>query len=365
MIARRRRVGWWIVRVAIGGAVSAAIVLALAVLLSAEVRFVLRAAYEEARILLARQPLAALLDDPDVGEERRAMFRLVLDARGFAADSLGLAAGDTYTTFSEVGRDTLILVITAARRDTLAPYTWRYPIVGEVPYKGFFDFDAALQTAERLERAGYDTYVRPSSAFSTLGWFNDPLLSTALQRGPASLAELVIHEIAHNTLYVPNATPFNESFALFVGYRGAERFFLARGDTARAERLQAIWRDQKRLSDFYAGVVVELEALYLGGLPPEVRERERQELFHRARERILGPLARQFEVFDAASVAERPLNNASLLAFRIYLTDVDLFDRLLTERGGDLRATVGLIRAAMDDRADRDPFAVVAGLLQW
>ncbi len=362
-MTERRASAWrWAVRIAIGGAVTVAVTLFLAVLLSAEVRFVLRAGYEEARILLARRSLVELLDDPDLDEARRAMFRLVLDVRDFAADSLGLAAGDTYTTYSDVGRDTLVLVVTAARRDTLAPYTWRYPIVGEVPYKGFFDFDAALRTAERLERSGYDIYVRPSAAFSTLGWFNDPLLSTALDRGPGSLAELVIHEIAHNTLYVPDATPFNESFALFVGYRGAEAFFLGRGDTVRAERIRAIWRDQTRLSDFYAGIVTELEALYARGLPPDAREHERLQVFSRAQGRLLGPLAKELEVFDAASVAERPLNNASLLAFRIYLTDVDLFDRVLVERGGDLRRTVGLIRAAMDDRGGRDPFEVVAAM---
>ncbi len=358
-----RSVWRWVVRVVTGGAAALVVALLLGVLLSAEVRFVLRAAYEEARILLARQSIAELLDDPDLGEDRRAMFRLVLDARNFAGDSLGLAAGDTYTTFAEVGRDTLVLVVTGARRDTLAPFLWRYPIVGAVPYKGFFDFEAASATATQLEREGYDTYLRPSAAFSTLGWFNDPLLSTALRRGPVSLVELVIHEIAHNTVYVPDATPFDESFALFVGYRGAEAFFLGRGDTARAERVRTIWRDQKRLSGFYADLVTELEALYAAHLPVETRERERQALFDRARERLMGPLAEELEAFDAASVAERPLNNASLLAFRIYLTDVDLFDRLLAEHGGDLRSTVGAIRAAIDARGDRDPFEVLATMV--
>lgn len=360
---RSTRVVWrWAVRIVGGGSAAVIVALLLGVLLSAEVRFVLRAAYEEARILRARRSIAALLDDPDLSEERRTVFQLVLDARNFASDSLGLAAGDTYTTFSDVGRDTLVLVVTAARRDTLAPYTWRYPIVGEVPYKGFFDFDAAHATATRLEREGFDTYVRPSAAFSTLGWFNDPLLSTALQRGSVSLVELVIHEIAHNTLYVPDATPFNESFALFVGYRGAEAFFLGRGDTVRAERARAIWRDQKRLSGFYGDVVTELEALYASDLPPAARERERQALFDRAVAYLMGPLADELEVFDSASVAERPLNNASLLAFRIYLTDVDVFDCLLAERGGDLRATVAAIRVAIDARGDVDPFDVVAAL---
>ncbi len=338
------------------------LILLIAVVVSREVRFVIRAAYEEAQILLARRSIERLLEDPELPETQRERFRMVLEARAYGCDSLGLDAGDTYTTFSDVGRDTLLLVLTAAPWNALEPYTWWYPIVGTVPYKGFFDFDDARTAAARLAEEGYDVYLRPSAAFSTLGWFNDPLLSTALERGPETLVELVLHEIAHNTLYVPSATPFNESFALFVGYRGAAAFFRSRGDSAAAARVGAIWRDQRRLSEFYAGLYDELTRIYESGVSDDSLRAWRRVAYDGARERLRSQLDGELEVFDGLRLAARTLNNASLLASRIYLTDVEAFDRVLEYFGGDLRATVVAIQDAMETRGDRPPFDVLGDL---
>jgi predicted aminopeptidase len=349
-------------RVLLGGSVSLAVILLIAVVVSADVRFVLRAAYEEAHILLRRQPLDRLVEAETVPDERRTQFRLVLEVRSYAEDSLGLNAGDTYTTFSDVGRDTLLLVLSAAPRDALVPYTWWYPIVGTVPYKGFFDLEQGRETAAELAHEGYDVYLRPSSAFSTLGWFNDPLLSTALERSPVFLAELVIHEIAHNTLYVPSATRFNESFAMFVGYRGAEAFFRSREDTARADAAAAVWRDQLRLAEFYSALIPELEQLYAEDLPADSLAVRREATFRAARERLASGLNGTLEAFDGQRLAARPLNNASVIGARLYLSDLDVFDRVLDRYGGELGPMVaGVVEAVTgDDR--RDPFEIVREL---
>jgi predicted aminopeptidase len=338
------------------------VLFAAAVLLSADVRFVLRSAYEEAGILLRRRDIGELLADSGTSDLRRRQFRLVLDARQFGQDSLGLDAGDTYTTFSDLETDTLLLVLTASPRYALAPYTWRYPIVGTIPYKGFFDLDAARRAAERLQDEGYDIYLRPAAAFSTLGWFNDPLLSTALSRDPVSLASLVLHEIAHNTLYVANETLFNESFALFVGYRAAEAFFASRGDTAGARRAVAIMRDQRRLGAFYRELADTLEQLYGSELGEDEMESRRQVLFDEARERLRTGLGDELEVYNGPRMAENTLNNASLLAQRIYRTRLELFDQALESEHGDLRVTVARIAEALDADRDAPPFEVVERL---
>jgi predicted aminopeptidase len=350
----------WAVAWTAGGTL---LVIVIAIIASREVRFVLRAAYEEARILLARQSIERLLAEPELAAARRERFQLVLEARAYGRDSLGLEAGDTYTTFADVGRDTLLLVLTAAPWDALEPYTWWYPIVGTVPYKGFFDFDDGRSSAQQLAAEGYDVYLRPSAAFSTLGWFNDPLLSTALDRGPEMLVELVLHEIAHNTLYVSSATPFNESFALFVGYRGAAAFFRSRGDASSSARVGAIWRDQRRLSEFYASLHAELTDVYDAAVSDDSLRAWRRAAYDGARERLQAQLDGQLEVFDGRRLAARPLNNASLLASRIYLTDVEVFDRVLEHFGGDLRASIAAIREAMEARGDRPPFDVLRELL--
>lgn len=187
--------------------------------------YLLQAGIEEAKILGRRRPIDQVMADANTTDETRRKLRLVLEARTFAAEMLGLDAGRSYTTFSRTDGDTLALVLSAARRDRFEQHTWWFPIVGSIPYKGYFSREDAFSAAEELQQAGYDTYLRPTSAFSTLGWFNDPLLSTTLGHDDVQLVSTVIHELTHNTLYLPGQASFNESLASFVGDRGAILFF--------------------------------------------------------------------------------------------------------------------------------------------
>ena len=322
---------------------------------SEDVRYLTRAGFEETRILQARQPIDRLVRDLSVAPETRASLQLVLETRDYAA-SLGLAAKKTYTTFADVGRDTLLLVLSASPKDCLCPYTWKYPIVGRVPYKGFFDFEMARKSTDELEQRGYDTYVRPSAAFSTLGWFNDPLLSTALERDSVELSSLVFHEIAHNTLYVKSATPFNESFAQMVGYRAAQSFFRERGDTARAARAQDRWHDEVLLSQYYRDLTERLESLYGSGVDSAALDSGRAVVAQWAREQLEGPLGEQFRTYRIGPLSDRPINNARIISARIYRTRLELFEAWFERHGRDVAAAVRRLAALEADAEGEEAF---------
>jgi predicted aminopeptidase len=317
-----------------------------AYLASDDVRYLTRAGFEETRILHSRQRIDRLVSRPDIDPELRRSLGLVLQTRDYAA-RLGLEAKQTYTTYSDVGRDTLLLVLQAAPKDCICPYTWKYPIVGRIPYKGFFDPVAARREAARFASRGYDSYLRPSSAFSTLGWFNDPLLSTALTRDSVELAVTVFHEIAHNTLYVKSATPFNESFAQMVGHRSAQAFFAERGDSARAQQAADRWHDEIVLGDYYAALVERLETLYSQHPDSATLEEGRRSAAAWARSQLEGPIAQRFRTYRIGRLTERPINNAQLIGARIYRTRLDLFDRWYEQHDRDVSRSVSALKTLM------------------
>jgi predicted aminopeptidase len=316
------------------------------------VGYLARGGLAEARILWRRQPITDLLARPDLDTELRRRLELVLQVREFA-EELGLDVGGSFTTFADVDGEAVLWVVSAAHRDRLEAYRWWYPIVGHVPYQGHFERADADAAAAALAASGLDVDVRPASAFSTLGWFADPLLSTTAATTPVVLAETVIHELFHGTIYVPSAIEFNESAATFVGHRGAIAFFCdgPGRDPARCGEARERWRRVRahaRLLERYAG---RMRALYAVGLPTAEREWVRARLADR--------VARTVERRGLGAPEElSPPNNARLLAMLAYETDLDAFERLAPVPDGLPAAVERIVGAARDSR---DPFAAVGG----
>jgi predicted aminopeptidase len=305
--------------------------------------YVFRLAYEEARILWRRQPIESLLAG-DLDADTRSKLELVLAVRKFAADGLGLSVDGSYSSVSRVDDRQVVHVVTAAPRDRLSPYTWWFPIVGNVPYRGYFDRAAAQRLAAQMEKEGYDTYLRPSVAFSTLGWFDDPLLSNLLRLEPARLAEVILHELLHNTVYLHGQAAFNESFANVVGSRGAVAFFAQRGDSALEQRAVALWEDNLQFSRLLGDAIGRLQRAYESGISPE----ERESLFSSLR----ADIGRQDWQTGRSPLGETVLNNAVLVHYRLYNDRLTLFDRAYERNDEDLRSTITWVLELVENQPD-------------
>jgi predicted aminopeptidase len=296
------RVRWGGIGLILLGVVAGVAVLAAATPMG---RYFARGAYEEAKILSRRQSIAKLVADSTTPPGTRAKLQLVLEARRFAVDSLGLPAKDAFTQFTRLDHDTLVLVLSGAYRDRLQPVTWWFPVVGRVPYKGYFDFEEAKRAERDMHDAGFDTYLRPSPAFSTLGFFNDPLLSTTLGEDSLEIVNTVIHELTHNKYYAKGQAVFNESFASFVGARGSERFYTSRGDTASARRAAERWGDELLLGAIWTRTFVALDSAYSLHASDSARAARlaaRDTIYARARRVLVDSVAPRLRSIDRSAV---------------------------------------------------------------
>ncbi|MFL5563058.1 MAG: aminopeptidase [Gemmatimonadaceae bacterium] len=326
-------------------------------------RYLLRAAWEEGLVLAARRSITHVIKDKSTDATTRAKLELVLATRTFAHDSIALRTGSSFSMYSKLRRDTLVLVLSGAYRDRLQRYTWWFPIVGRVPYKGFFDYNAARKARDAMRADGFDTSLRPASAFSTLGFFNDPILSTTLEEDSLEVANTVIHELTHNTFYAPGQAVFNESFASFVGARGAAWLFRTRGSLGAAEQTDARWEDEKLLGAFWATLYHSIDSAFRAhpgedGASRSARIAARDTLYRLARIDLVETLGPKLRTVGPRYLERVPLDNAALLARRVYATDLDLFDAVYEREGEKLRPTVARIIALARERPS-DPYGAL------
>ena len=324
--------------------------------------YVIRAAYEEGKILWRREPISEYLDKPELAADTQDKLKLVLAVREYARDVLKLNVGGSYSSYSYVDRPDLTYILTAAPRTELKPYTWWFLIIGRVPYKGYFSKEDAAVAAKELENDGYDTNIRTSAAFSTLGWFDDPLLSHLLRYDKVTLAEVVFHELFHNTLYIKGAGAFNESAANFVGGRSAIDFFRNRFGAGSPEHEQAIraWEEELQFSEFIEKLGAELNELYARAIPEEEKLLLRQQVFTRGQEEW-SEWVTKHPTHRFRNFSKQPLNNAVIIHYMLYLKNLKLFEALYDAEGKSLMRTIASIREAVAKGGE--PFKAVQNLL--
>ncbi|MFQ5689149.1 MAG: aminopeptidase [Gemmatimonadota bacterium] len=308
--------------------------------------YVARAGWEEARILAKRRPIREVVHDTATPPALRAKLRLVQDSRDFAERTLGLNAGASFRSFAPLTRDTLVLNISAAPEFELRWKTWWFPIVGRVPYRGYFNFRAALREADRLRKTGYDVWVRPVAAFSTLGWLPDPVLPTTLRLDSVALVETIVHETTHTTFFPAGRAHFNESFANFVGNRGAILFFCEVTEQERlCEAARDRWADTRVFGRFFQSLARPLQNLYARNLPADTMRERKRRIFADAADRFRNQVRPRLKAGRYRDLEPERLNNAWVLSRLLYYTRLDDFEQVYRQ-SGDLTAAIHRIITA-------------------
>lgn len=329
--------------------------------------YVGRAGWAQAQILASREPLAEVITDPATDQRTRGKLRLVRDARIFARDVLGFEnSGRAYTTFARLPSDTLALVLTAAHRDRLELHTWWFPVVGRVPYRAYFSERGGIRARDRMEAEGYDTFLRPTAAFSTLGWFADPVYSTLLRQDEVGVVETILHELAHNHLFLSGQGRFNESYATFAGHAAAMTFFCGRdgggADTVWCRRAEGRWNDARTVSRFLMELEADLREIYARQEWTATRRiQERDRRYRRALDEFRDQVQPHLVASRYEALSREELNNATLLARGLYFHRLDDFHSLwIHEWEGDLAGLMSWL--AREASAHSDAFRLLDAL---
>ena len=287
-------------------------------------------------LLEKRQPVEVLMNDPQAPVELRRQLVLATQMLEFAEEELHLPAGDQYRTYVDIGRPYVVWNVFAAPELSLEPKTWCYPVVGCTVYRGFFTEDSARQYAGRLMTQGYDIMVGGVSAYSTLGWFSDPLLSTFIHRTEAGLAALLFHELAHQLIYVPDDSQFNESFATAVAHEGLRRWYLLKNDSDQYHRYKVYYQDSQEILSLIASYRDRLRNLYQLALPDSTKRHQKIELLREMRQDFETLKRQNARLSVFSHWFEGPLNNARLISISTYHDYVPAFRQLLKDSQYDL-----------------------------
>lgn len=285
------------------------------------------------QLLRARQPLDRVIESTATSPVLRQRLLFAEKARAFASAQLKLPDNGSYRVYADLGRPYVVWNVFATPELSLQPVTHCFPIAGCVAYRGYYRQGAARGAAALMRQEGLDVYVGGVEAYSTLGWFDDPILSTMAGWGDERLATVIFHELAHQRFYVQDDTEFNESFASFVEQEGTRQWRAARG-LAAIDEVGA--RQREQFTRLVLASRERLQAIYAGPLDEGGKRAAKQAEFERLRRKYREVRDRDWggdRRFDAWIFA--PLNNAKLLPFGLYDQWVPAFSKLFDEVGGD------------------------------
>jgi predicted aminopeptidase len=311
-----------------------------------QIGYYLHNGYNQMALVHKRKPISKALASDKLKPEQKDKLRLVQEVKAFGEQALGLVKTSNYTTYIQLDRPYVTYVVQAAYAYELKSYLWKFPFVGEVPYKGYFKKKYADEEAASFNHDEFDTYVRGVSAYSTLGWFQDSVLSSMLRYDNQDLAETILHETLHATLYVKSAADFNERLATFMGHEGMKLFYLKKEgkDSATLKRAEDDTIDQALFSKFLTKEMEDLKKWYVDNKGKVTKEskaarlKEIQERFAKLK----------FKTTNYAEFGKRELNNALLLSYQTYEYSLADFEKLYNHFHRDFRQTLEWLKTLKD-----------------
>lgn len=313
--------------------------------------FYAQAARGQYRILARQEPVQRLMADPKTVASLRERFELVMELRTFAEKQLLLPVNGHYRKYADLGRPFVVWNVEAAPEFSMEPKGWRYPFVGKLEYRGYFEEKQARHYAARLKEHGYDVHIAGVTAYSTLGWFKDPLLNTFINEPEPFLAETLFHELGHQLLFASGDKDFNEAYATCIGREGVRRWLRAKGNEATLAQYEEYVAREDEFALLVERTRARLEVLYgdertedgkvkatkrkPGGDPEQLRKQK---------ERIFESMRAEHEVMKKAWNGKspwdgwfaRPVNNAKLNSVASYYDFVPAFEKLLALNQGNL-----------------------------
>ncbi|MDH5397552.1 MAG: aminopeptidase [Cyclobacteriaceae bacterium] len=307
--------------------------------------YIVRQGQGQFYILWNARPIELLMDQPETNDTLIAKFKLIADVKSFAIEELGMKSSNSYTSYFDQGGKPLMWVVTGCKPYAFEPKQWSFPIVGEVPYKGFFDRDLAQKELATVEAEGYESGLRTAAGWSTLGWFDDPILSEMLSGSTGDIVNLIIHELAHSTVFLESDVEFNENLATFIGDVGT-LLYLEKKFGTKHDEYSGYLKAEKDYKSYVAHMLRGadgLDSLYFSFKEEwgEDKKRKLKEEFIKKITKFVDTLSLNKKEVYGTIFKEKLPNNTYFMSVKRYRTDQDdFYDTLQNLYHGNLKAYI-------------------------
>jgi len=306
------------------------------------IKFYAQAARGQWEITHKARPIPEVIADPKTKPDLRTRLALVHTLRDYARKELHLPAEKQFRDYADLSRRYVVWVVFAAPEFDTEAHTWWYPLVGTLKYRGFFTESAAKEEADKLKAQGFDVYVGGTEAYSTLGWFADPVLNTFIHRNDAELAELIFHELTHARLFLPGDTDFNEALATAVAEASVRRWLTSRGEAAKLSAYEHNLAKDRQIIHLLLDTQIKLKTAYATGSD---LARQKAAIFQDMEKRYAAIRLQwrgdsRYDRFFA-----KPMNNARLNTVATYYDLLPAFERLLKQCDGNLEQFFAVLKA--------------------